>query len=99
MSYLHIMKVLCQLPLLLVLFLTVDAGAGLRLKNRQQIIMLGDSLTEGEDPDGYVKPARVMLAEVYPGQAFYIANAGKGGDTAVTHPTSLRTNHHRSPCW
>lgn len=76
------------------------AGEGLLLKNHQQIIMLGDSLTEGEDPDGYVNTTRLILAEVYPGKTIYIANAGKGGDTAVLMDDRLQRDVLRfRPDW
>jgi lysophospholipase L1-like esterase len=55
----------------------------LAIQDRQQIFMLGDSLTEGEDPDGYVNTTRLILAQLYPDRTYFIANAGKGGDTAI----------------
>ncbi len=53
------------------------------LHDQQQIIMLGDSITEGEDPDGYVNLTRMMLEQLYPDQSIYVANAGKGGNTCI----------------
>lgn len=68
------MKFIFQLGLTLALSLAADAtGASLLLKDRQQIVMLGDSLSEGEDPDGYVNTTRLILAELYPGKSIFIA--------------------------
>lgn len=53
------------------------------LHDQQQIIMLGDSITEGEDPDGYVNLTRMMLEQLYPDKSIYVANAGKGGNTCI----------------
>jgi acyl-CoA thioesterase I len=58
-------------------------GQNLLLKDRQQVILLGDSLTEGEDPDGYVNTTRLILAQVYPEMVVFTANAGKGGNTSA----------------
>jgi len=69
--------------LLLCLLLQAAGAQDLMLKDRQQIILLGDSLTEGEDPDGYVNTTRVLLAQLYPGLTLFTANAGKGGNTVV----------------
>lgn len=82
-------------------FLAFQAvGAGLLVKDRQQIVMLGDSLTEGEDPDGYVNTTRLILAEVYPNKTFFVANAGKGGDTAVLMDDRLQRDVLRfQPDW
>jgi acyl-CoA thioesterase-1 len=55
----------------------------LLLGDRQQVIMLGDSLTEGEDPDGYVNTTRLILAQVYPEMTVFTASAGKGGNTSA----------------
>lgn len=76
------------------------AGTGFIPRNRAQIFMLGDSLTEGEDPDGYVNTTRLILAEVYPERRFFIANAGKGGDTAVNMDDRLERDVLRfKPDW
>ena len=53
------------------------------LHDQQQIIMLGDSITEGEDPDGYLNLTRMMLEQLYPDKSIYVANAGKGGNTCI----------------
>ncbi len=53
------------------------------LHDQQQIIMLGDSITEGEDPDGYVNLTRVLLEQLYPDMTIYVANACKGGNTCI----------------
>src|ERR1035437_4890269 len=58
-------------------------GQNVLLKDRQQVVMLGDSLTEGEDPDGYVNTTRLILAQVYPEMTVFTANAGKGGNTSA----------------
>ena len=58
-------------------------GQNLLLRDWQQVIMLGDSLTEGEDPDGYVNTTRLILAQVYPEMTVFTANAGKGGNTSA----------------
>ena len=55
----------------------------LSLQDRQQIVMLGDSITEGEDPDGYVNLTRLLLEQLYPEKTIYVANAGKGGHTCL----------------
>jgi len=70
------------LALLLFGFLRLCSSQAL-LHDQQQIIMLGDSITEGEDPDGYVNLTRVMLEQLYPEKNIYVANAGKGGDTCI----------------
>ena len=77
------------------------AGAGKPLlRDRQQVVMLGDSLTEGEDPDGYVNTTRVLLAVLEPRRAYFIANAGKGGDTAVNMDNRLERDVLRfHPDW
>lgn len=95
------MKFIFQLGLTLALSLAADAtGASLLLKDRQQIVMLGDSLSEGEDPDGYVNTTRLILAELYPGKSIFIANAGKGGDTAVNMDDRLQRDVLRfKPDW
>ncbi len=53
------------------------------VKDRQQIMMLGNSLTEGEDPDGYVNMTRILLKHAAPEMTLYVGNAGKGGNTCV----------------
>ena len=58
-------------------------GQNLLLRDRQQVIMLGDSLTEAEAPDGYVNTTRLILAQVYPEMTVFTANAGKGGNTSA----------------
>jgi lysophospholipase L1-like esterase len=55
----------------------------LLLRDHQQVILLGDSLTEGEDPDGYVNTTRLILANVLPKLTLFTANAGKGGNTSA----------------
>lgn len=69
--------------MLLCLWLRTAAAGEFMLKDRQQIILLGDSLTEGEDPDGYVNTTRVLLARLYPTLTLFTANAGKGGNTVA----------------
>ena len=76
-------KVWCALLVLALAAEVVALGQNLLLKDRQQVIMLGDSLTEGEDPDGYVNTTRLILAQVYPEMTFFTANAGKGGNTSA----------------
>jgi len=71
-----------MLALLLLGLLSICSSQSL-LNDQQQIIMLGDSITEGEDPDGYVNLTRVLLEQLYPDKTFYVANAGKGGDTCI----------------
>ncbi|NLP11116.1 family 10 glycosylhydrolase [bacterium] len=70
------------LVLLLFGFLSLCSSQAL-LYDQQQIIMLGDSITEGEDPDGYVNLTRVMLEQLYPEKTIYVANAGKGGNICI----------------
>lgn len=75
-------------------------GDNLPLNDRQQIIMLGDSLTEGEDPDGYVNTTRLILAQLFPDRIYFIANAGKGGDTAIEMSDRLERDVLRfKPDW
>ena len=62
---------------------TGTLGQNLLLRDRQQVIMLGDSLTEAEAPDGYVNTTRLILAQVYPEMTVFTANAGKGGNTSA----------------
>jgi acyl-CoA thioesterase I len=76
-------KAWCALVVLALAAREVASGQNLLLKDRQQVIMLGDSLTEGEDPDGYVNTTRLILNQVYPEMTVFTANAGKGGNTSA----------------
>lgn len=71
--------------LITLVFVTMSSSQhhDLLLHNGQQIMMLGNSLTEGEDPDGYVNMTRLLLARALPEMTIYIGNAGKGGNTCV----------------
>lgn len=69
------------LALFLIVMGPVRMQAGeLLLKDRQFLVTLGNSITEGgEWPGGYVSIMRTALDVLYPERTIYIVNAGIGG--------------------
>jgi len=74
-------RLVSVISLFIILILTLQVPAQeLLLKDKQLLITLGNSITEGgEQPEGYVSLMRKVLEVLYPEQTLYITNVGIGG--------------------
>ncbi len=87
--------------LFLVLQFAAVQSQDLRLKDRDLIITLGNSITEGgEAPEGYVSIMRKVLEVLYPERTIFITNVGISGHKATDmHQRFARDVLQYQPNW